>query len=54
LSAILAASLGIVFHGITVLGYATFGGIGLLVLGVSFGDLVKRAEATAEVATETE
>lgn len=44
LDSILAASLGIVFHGITVLGYAVYGVISMLVLGVSLGDLLQRTE----------
>lgn len=45
LPSIIGASLGIIFHGVTVLGYVIFGSLGLLVLGVSFGDLIKRAGA---------
>jgi hypothetical protein len=45
MDAILTASLGIVFHGITVLGYIVFGSLGLVALGVSLGDLIKRADA---------
>lgn len=44
LNAIIAAALGIVFHGVTVLAYAFWGIIGVLALGVSFGDLVKAQE----------
>jgi hypothetical protein len=44
--------MGIVFHGVTLLAYAAFGVVGLLGLGVSFGDLMKRTDSTTEVATE--
>jgi hypothetical protein len=44
MNAVLAATLGIVFHGVTLLGYAVFGVIGLLGLGMSLGDLMKRAD----------
>lgn len=54
MNAIIAASMGIVFHGVTVLGYAVFGVIGLLGLGLSFGDLVKRVDMPGEAAAETE
>jgi uncharacterized membrane protein YbhN (UPF0104 family) len=54
MNAIIAASLGIVFHGITSLGYAVFGVIGLFSLGLSFGDLVKRVEAEGQVVAEAE
>lgn len=53
LDSILAASLGIVFHGVTVLGYVVFGSIGLLALGVSFGDLIRRADAENAPLTES-
>ncbi len=48
LNAIIAAALGIVFHGVTVLAYAFWGIIGVLALGVSFGDLVKTQEQPEE------
>jgi uncharacterized membrane protein YbhN (UPF0104 family) len=54
LESVVAASLGIVFHGVTVLGYVVFGSIGLLALGVSFGDLVRRADAENVRVTEAE
>ncbi len=41
LDAIISAALGIVFHGITVLAYTFWGIVGLMALGVSYGDLVK-------------
>jgi uncharacterized membrane protein YbhN (UPF0104 family) len=44
MNAVLAATLGIVFHGVTLLGYAVFGVIGLLGLGMSLSDLMKRAD----------
>jgi len=40
LSPVLAASLGFVFHGVTILAYAVLGTIGLLALGVSLGDVM--------------
>ena len=54
MNAVLAASLGIVFNGLTVLGYAVFGGIGLITLGVSFGDLLNRAQSGTQATAETE
>jgi uncharacterized protein (TIRG00374 family) len=53
MNAVLTASLGIAFHGITVLGYAVFGVIALTTLGVSFGDLMRRSEAAAGTSVET-
>jgi uncharacterized protein (TIRG00374 family) len=50
LDAVVSAALGIVFHGVTVLNYTFWGVVGLLALGVSYGDLVKaqqQAEAPA-------
>ncbi|MBZ0288531.1 MAG: flippase-like domain-containing protein, partial [Anaerolineae bacterium] len=41
ISEVAAASLGFVFHGITILGYAIWGTIGLVALGVSLGDVMK-------------
>jgi glycosyltransferase 2 family protein len=38
LNAVIAATLGIMFHGVTLLAYGVFGAIGLLALGVSFSD----------------
>lgn len=52
MNSVVAASMGIVFHGVTLLAYAAFGVVGLLGLGVSFGDLMKRTDSTTEVATE--
>jgi hypothetical protein len=41
MDALLSTSLGFLFHGITVLGYAIWGVIGLLALGVSLSDVLK-------------
>jgi uncharacterized protein (TIRG00374 family) len=37
---VLATSLGFVFHGVTIVAYAIMGTVGLLVLGVSLGDVM--------------
>lgn len=50
----LAASLGIVFHGLTVLGYAVFGVISLMTLGISLGDVLKRQEAASPIVPDIE
>ncbi len=50
ISAIAAASLGIVFHAVTVLAYSIFGVISLIALGVSLGDLMRPAEAAKPAA----
>jgi uncharacterized protein (TIRG00374 family) len=54
MNAVLTASLGIAFHGITVLGYAVFGVISLMTLGVSFGDLLSRAQTETKPTAEIE
>ena len=43
-----AISLGILFHGINIFGYALWGIVGLLVLGVSLGDVLNRKSSAAE------
>ncbi len=35
-----ATSLGFLFHGVTILGYAIWGGLGLVIMGVSLSDVV--------------
>ena len=40
LDPVLATSLGFVFHGVTIVAYAILGTVGLLVLGVSLGDVM--------------
>jgi hypothetical protein len=45
MSAVAATTLGFLFHGISVLGYAVFGVLGLAALGVSLGDLAQPAKA---------
>lgn len=52
LSAALSLSLGFLFHGITILGYAIWGTISLLALGVSLGEIVK--SSTEKAAQESE
>jgi glycosyltransferase 2 family protein len=42
MSTVLSTSLGFLFHGVSILGYAIWGTIGLLTLGVSFSDVIKR------------
>ena len=50
MSAVAATTLGFLFHGITVLGYAFWGVIGLVALGVSFGDVFARPAETSPAA----
>jgi hypothetical protein len=45
MSPVAATTLGFLFHGISVLGYAVFGVLGLAALGVSLGDLAQPAKA---------
>jgi uncharacterized membrane protein YbhN (UPF0104 family) len=45
-NAVDAAALGLLFHGITLLGYAVFGGLSVLGLGVSFQELFNRTSAS--------
>lgn len=45
MSDVAAISLGFVFHGITILGYAILGTIGLLTMGVSLSDVMKAKDA---------
>jgi hypothetical protein len=49
LGSALSLSLGFLFHGITILTYAIWGTIGLLVMGVSLGDVLKRNDLPANV-----
>jgi uncharacterized protein (TIRG00374 family) len=42
-----ATSLGFLFHGVTILGYAIWGGLGLVVMGVSLSDVVGGKSPTA-------
>ncbi len=46
MQALSAATLGVLLHGITILGYAIWGVISLLVLGVSLGDMLANREQT--------
>ncbi|MFO7322316.1 MAG: lysylphosphatidylglycerol synthase transmembrane domain-containing protein [Chloroflexota bacterium] len=43
LAPVVAASLGFLFHGLTIAAYAVFGVTGLLALGVSLGDVMRAA-----------
>lgn len=43
-----AVSLGFLFHGINIVGYAVWGIVGLLALGVSLGDVMNTAEKKVE------
>lgn len=52
MSTIASTSLGFIFHGATVLSYAFWGVIGLLVLGVSLGDVMKSSEQPPEPAAD--
>lgn len=47
-NAALSLSLGFLFHGVTILTYAIWGTIGLIVLGVSLGDVLKSNNQAAE------
>jgi len=51
LDAVISAGVGILFHGVTVINYAMWGVIGLVALGVSFGDLMKAQCGTEETAS---
>ncbi len=42
MTAVDSASLGLLFHGVAISSYAIFGVIGLMALGVSLGDMLKR------------
>ncbi|MEO8396967.1 MAG: lysylphosphatidylglycerol synthase transmembrane domain-containing protein [Chloroflexota bacterium] len=53
MSAVAATTLGFLFHGITVLGYAFWGVIGLVALGVSFGDVFTQRESTQNLHSTT-
>ncbi len=53
MSAVAATTLGFLFHGITVLGYAFWGVIGLVALGVSFGDVFTQRESTRNLHSTT-
>jgi len=46
---VLATSLGFLFHGTTILGYAIYGTIGLLAMGVSLSDMLGGAKPEGEV-----
>ena len=52
MSPVLATSLGFLFHGVTILGYAIYGTIGLLAMGVSLSEMTGRAkpDTTGETA----
>ncbi len=55
MTALAGATLGFLFHGISVLGYAIFGVIGLITLGVSLGDVLsQRAGAGTPAAPANE
>lgn len=47
MSPLLSTSLGFLFHGVTILGYAILGIIGLLALGVSLSDVLKGKDENA-------
>lgn len=47
MSRVTATTLGFLFHGISVLGYAIFGVLGLAALGVSLGDMMPTAQPTS-------
>lgn len=56
MTALAGAALGFLFHGVSVLGYAVFGVIGLITLGVSLGDVLPQRkrpfdESTASAST---
>ncbi len=51
MSAVTATTLGFLFHGITVLAYAFWGVIGLVALGVSFGEVFARPAETSHAAS---
>jgi uncharacterized protein (TIRG00374 family) len=46
MSPVAATTLGFLFHGISVLGYAVLGALGLIALGVSLGDVLTQRSAT--------
>jgi uncharacterized protein (TIRG00374 family) len=48
-----AASLGFLFHGINIFGYALWGVIGLLVTGISLGDVMTAQKNEPEIAETT-
>jgi uncharacterized protein (TIRG00374 family) len=48
-----ALSLGFLFHGINIIGYAVWGGIGLLALGVSLSDVMSSAQKSQTEAEAT-
>lgn len=48
----LSLSLGFLFHGVTILSYAIWGTVGLLVLGVSLGEVLKRKPDEAPTGSE--
>ncbi len=52
LPAALSLPLGFLFHGITVLGYAIWGTIGLVALGVSLGDVMKSSNTQPDTSSE--
>lgn len=45
LSVVTSSAIGLVFHGVTVFSYAAWGVIGLIVMGVSFKDLLRQSAA---------
>jgi uncharacterized protein (TIRG00374 family) len=47
MSPLISTSLGFLFHGVTILGYAIWGTIGLLALGVSLSDVLKGKDENA-------
>lgn len=47
LASALSLSLGFLFHGVTIMTYAIWGTIGLLIMGVSLGDVLKSGEQAA-------
>jgi len=46
ISAVTSAAIGLVFHGVTVISYAVWGVIGLIILGVSLQDIMKQTQRT--------
>ena len=54
MTALAGATLGFLFHGMNVLGYAIFGVIGLIALGVSLGDVLSQRAGTVAPTAPTE
>ena len=54
MSPLAATTLGFLFHGISVLGYAVFGIIGLIALGVSLGDVLAQARSEQPISPDAQ